>query len=200
MNEIRKYRDMETSTSNTMKKLNEARFFLKKMKEEFSKKSPTFDYYLSAFLEAARSITWIMKKEYSGNHKWEQWYNTRTPNESEKLILDRINSLRVDTVHIEPIETDLRINSEIDISDLQPEIIQLLTNLPGRTFDAEVGPPNEDGIQAFRVNIDGNLIEGTITKVFRQTGTIPEEDIMELCSSYFRIMEGLVKDCQSIFI
>ncbi|MBI4170855.1 MAG: hypothetical protein HY514_04115, partial [Candidatus Aenigmarchaeota archaeon] len=47
-------------------KLNEAKFFLKKMVEA-EKNLDEFPYYTSAFISATRSITWALEKEFSKN-------------------------------------------------------------------------------------------------------------------------------------
>ena len=53
--------------------LNEAEYFYQKMEEKA--KIPTeFRFNLNAFISRARSVTWVLKKQYSKNPKFEVWY------------------------------------------------------------------------------------------------------------------------------
>jgi hypothetical protein len=63
---------LEVVMTGTKLKVNEAKFFLEKMKESFQKQ-PDFDYYLSAFISSSRSVLWVMRCEFSKIHGWEEW-------------------------------------------------------------------------------------------------------------------------------
>jgi hypothetical protein len=74
---------------NVEKKLREARFFLDKMREQedraFGDKE-RFDFYLSAFLSAARSIDYRLTHKHKGTYKhWRGRWNTSNP-EGDALI------------------------------------------------------------------------------------------------------------------
>jgi len=77
--------------TNTRIKLEEAKYFFKRMNEEVANRDP-FKYNLSAFLAAARSVTFVMHSEFkhilywfSGNRtkqgsdlRWKIGYNIPT--------------------------------------------------------------------------------------------------------------------------
>ena len=57
----------------TKHKVREAEHFLSMMKQAFEDDN-TFSYNLSAFLSAARSITWYMQKQYAHRNGFAEWY------------------------------------------------------------------------------------------------------------------------------
>ena len=40
---------------------------------------PHVDYFLSAFVSAARSVTWVMRSEYGKNADWVEWFDAKKP-------------------------------------------------------------------------------------------------------------------------
>jgi len=84
----------------TRRKLGEARFFYGHLVNEHRKTSmhdpAAFRYYFSAFIQAARSVTWTLGNEEP--EKWEAWepkWKAKRSNEEQKL-LDLTNELRLD--------------------------------------------------------------------------------------------------------
>lgn len=79
----------------TQKKLREARFFaemLGKMNRQPVRNEPEqFEYYLSAFLSAARAVTWVLQHEEKDKYDaWSiSWFNSRSP-EDQTLLKDMI--------------------------------------------------------------------------------------------------------------
>jgi hypothetical protein len=84
----------------TRRKLDEARFFyghLVKERERSLRFDPReFRFYFSAFIQAARSVTWTLGNEEPEKWKaWEpKWKATR--NNEEQKLLDLTNELRLD--------------------------------------------------------------------------------------------------------
>ena len=82
----------------THKKLREARFFLDQMERELTSAGhnpvEAFEFYLSAFLSAARSVTFILEAEEQ--HKYPEWSRAwrETRSEKEKQMLARFTSAR----------------------------------------------------------------------------------------------------------
>ncbi len=58
----------------TQFKLDEARFFLDHLAPNYGKERK-FDFFLSAFISAARSVTWVMKAEYADVEGWAAWFH-----------------------------------------------------------------------------------------------------------------------------
>lgn len=56
--------------------LEEAEYFYREM-EKTSKIPKAFRHNLNAFVSRARAVTWVMKKHFSGNQKFREWYATQ---------------------------------------------------------------------------------------------------------------------------
>lgn len=82
----------------THKKLREARFFLDQMEHELTSAGhnpvEAVEFYLSAFLSAARSVTFILQAEEP--HKYPEWSHAwkETRSEEDKQMLARFTSAR----------------------------------------------------------------------------------------------------------
>jgi len=98
--------DTRQSFPETARKLREARFFLGHMQAEERKpirQAPeAFPFYLSAFLSAARSITFVLQAELGGEERYrplfDKWLNGR--DEDERDLLKFMNDQRRAEVHI----------------------------------------------------------------------------------------------------
>lgn len=105
-------------TEAAREKLREARYFLDRMRE--TKTEPEFKYNLSAFLSAARSVTFYLQKEYRGDAEFEEWYSgvrdlmkesplftaiVEARNHVQKESYPRITSMRVSQI-VDPQEID----------------------------------------------------------------------------------------------
>lgn len=79
----------------TQKKLREARFFAellgKANRQPVRNEPEQFEYYLSAFLSAARAVTWVLQHEEKDRYDaWSPaWFNSRSP-EDQTLLKDMI--------------------------------------------------------------------------------------------------------------
>jgi hypothetical protein len=79
-------------------KVHEAHYFIHQLIENYHYPHP-FRYYLSAFLSAARSITWMLQKELAGRDGFRVWYGPRQERMKADDDLAFLNSLRVGAVH-----------------------------------------------------------------------------------------------------
>jgi len=80
--------------TNTVKKIDEASFFFKHLMSSLTLQGPVCEYYLSAFVSAARSVTFLMEKEYADKPGFKAWWAG-----CDKEQLKKFNDLRVVTVH-----------------------------------------------------------------------------------------------------
>jgi hypothetical protein len=85
----------------TRRKLDEARFFYGHLVEErpdtmkaFGHDQRAFRYYFSAFIQAARSVTWTLGNEEP--KKWKAWEPTWKRSKEEDDLLKLTNKLRLD--------------------------------------------------------------------------------------------------------
>jgi hypothetical protein len=109
--------------SNTYEKLYEAKFFLHKMiVEDESNYGETnedheytaFLYYISAFLSAFRSITYLMQKEFNNIEGFTEWYAHQQEILTNDETLKQLAEERVNTNHLKmpkPVAT-VQINAD----------------------------------------------------------------------------------------
>lgn len=81
----------------TKHKIQEAQYFLSMMKLAFEDDN-TFSYNLSAFLSAARSITWYIQKQYRHKDGFEPWYDSKQKEMKADRELNYLNVARVEAV------------------------------------------------------------------------------------------------------
>lgn len=124
--------------SDTYKKLYEAKFFLQKMiHEDESDYEETnndheytaFLYYISAFLSAFRSITYLMQKEFRSIEGFMEWYGPKQKILTDDETLKQLAEERVNTTHLKmpkPVAT-VRINADNfeKYGDIEPEDIEI---------------------------------------------------------------------------
>jgi hypothetical protein len=96
------------NATKTRAKLEEARFFLTKIKEN-QQTFPDIQYYCSAFISSARSILWIMRSEYHGENGWDSWFESLKPKagSSEKKFITVLNDIRVRLEKLEPLRVGI---------------------------------------------------------------------------------------------
>ena len=88
--------------TNTRDKLNEAKYFLEKMREAASDPDKV-RYELTAFLSASRSITQIMQKEFSGKPGFIDWYTQKQKEMAQNGTLKYLHRQRSITFHEHPV-------------------------------------------------------------------------------------------------
>src|SRR5213083_573508 len=115
----------------TKKKLDEARFFLLEM-EANCFKHPTFDYYLSAFISASRSVLWVMQHEFANAVGWRPWYDSKTPDSEEASLLDGLNQLRLRAVKMETPEVQYQLGIRIPKTGVTRELEEFMETHSGQ--------------------------------------------------------------------
>jgi hypothetical protein len=161
------------------KKIGEADFFLRKMREQESRiigdKEP-FDYYLSAFLNAAMSVRngFQIRQNRSRNaavRAWrEQWESTLTPD--DKTLYDFMRQDRVDEVHHTGSSRDVG-QENIPFPIGSHRIVGGMVTISG--------PPDMEPAVAYRP-----------TYSFTIGGT--ERKVTDTCTAYLALLRRMVDD------
>lgn len=173
----------------TRDKLLEAKYFLEQMKLNESNRE-AFRYNLSAFLSAARSVTFIMQNEFSQVSGFKEWYNEKGANMKTDSSMKFLNDKRVMSIHLEQIRPHAkatvsltaRIKTNVSISALIKRTngtVERLepvaeTNAPPST---ETPPPTA----RWRWYFD----------------EIPDKDVVTLGLEYIGKLEALVAEWES---
>ena len=114
---------MEKTVSGTKYKLSEATYFLGQMQVTKENKDK-FQYTLSAYISALRSVTYFMQKEYAHIPNFSGWYESkRSPMEADPMLVF-FHKQRVRTTHKNQIATQPRyqiFSPSIDTTKITPE-------------------------------------------------------------------------------
>lgn len=177
----------------TRQKLNEAPFFLTKVEkhadhiEKLLLDRRTRDelcYFLSAFVSAARSVSWLMRSECCRLANWEAWWKAQEVN-APKELLRIFNDLRVRSEKADPLQLSYSIRLEGD-----------------------EGPPTkpDQRLSKVRMTIAGVGEDGERSTWSRQVIalilTVDElegDDLLEKCRTYLQELERLVAACEMRF-
>ncbi len=163
----------------TQKKLREARFFLRLLNQESQvpvrNEPEAFEFYLNAFLSAARSVTFALQHEEKD--KYEAWFQTWLSNRSEE---DRqvLNFLRNQRNYAEK-----RGGAEVNVIWEYVPITEVRTDNRGHPaygfhwFGPPGTPPPRIGLPVHSFELSGG-----------------QEKVTSSCERYVAILSELVRD------
>ena len=178
--------------SNTTYKLKEADFFLGKLDPD----NPYFDFYLSAFLNASRSTTWIMRNEFNENPDWRNWFENGTVEKNKKELLKEINNLRIQSTKQNGIQTEYFILEHImPDADSFAEIERMQSEL----LDGEVTVTLSEYTGERAAKEEGKYVITGKVKMERNKSLKSREELLDLCVKYYKFLENKVMECTERF-
>lgn len=163
----------------TEKKLREAHFFfdhLLKVKDGFPADTEGAEYFLSAFLSAARSVTFVLEAEQKTlyNSWFPTWLSGRSTEDQE--LLSFMNDQRVREVHVRGAKTTTRVEW-VPVTEVPTE--RGRHPAYGFHWSGPPGvPPPEVGRQVLHFEIDEAV----------------GEEITERCQRYLNLLDELVAE------
>lgn len=183
----------------TQLKLEEALFFLGHLAPNYGKERK-FDFYLSAFISAARSVAWVMRAEFHDVDGWEAWFKAYPLSPEEAELLRGTNELRRRTTKIGPPQTMTmtveriyapqefldRINAAMALSP-EGRVPLHIGGTPGNYY-AEL----DLGDQILRMPAEGVVIK-------RRLDEFPDRHIVDVCRAYYDHLAELVRQCMERF-
>ena len=185
--------------SSTKEKLEEAKFFLEQLERNY-RNSPEVRYFLSAYISAARSVTWVMRSEYQDIPSWEEWYVSQAPDNNKAQFLKAINDLRVKSVKQGPTQFHYRVEFQIPAEKITKEIEEYFQKAQGKKLTGELRVA--ENIDAEKeIIVSGNKIEGLFIfeRAYIEVDLFPDEDILDVCKRYYSMIEELVFTCEELF-
>jgi hypothetical protein len=170
----------------TRRKLDEARFFYGRLVKERQQKTfrhePTaFRNYFSAFIQAARSVTWRLGNEEP--EKWEAWKPKweRTLSAEDKKLMAFTNKLRREEVHVGGTEPSVELE-EVALHELLRSV----------DFDIERQHP------AHGMHRRSAIPGVPQPKVFRPAHYLEheggKEEVTALCQRYLDFLDKMLND------
>jgi len=188
--------------SRTQDKLEEAHFFLQKLKEHYAQQ-PDVDYYLSAFISSSRSVIWVMQSEYSNIKGWRDWYDSREPTLEESIFLKSVNEVRIRSEKKEPLRMSTEMTVEINERDITPEFEQALETLVDQEVELTVAAAKDPvKHRQARTRITKNRSISFLAKISDLIKTVkefPDQDVLPICQKYYIILKSLVDECEQHF-
>ena len=160
-------------------KFYEARYFLARMKECFAQ-DDEFRFHLSAFVSAARHITFYMQNQYGRVPNFPQWYCAKQIAMKADPELKYLNKLRVEAVHTEP--TDLGSTRQGSI-----------------TADAVIVAASLGAEQAKSYPKAQEYSTGDVKTVRRFLPKFDDRDAVPFCAAQLEKLESLLDECETLF-
>lgn len=185
----------------TEEKLGEAKFFLKKLQANY-RTQPDFDNYLNAFINAARSIVWIMRAEYSKTPGWEEWYDSSKPTDEEKDFLEKVNKLRVQSTKQSSLRTKTMIGFEVPPDFLTDDLKQLFQKMQSKEIEVKATILRRiESFEGKSTKVEGDVFSTVLInpEPFREMQSFPGEDALAICADYYELLKELVDKCRQKF-
>ncbi len=174
--------------TNARDKLNEAKYFLKKMKA-IPSDIDAFRYELTAFLNAARSVTGIMQKEFAHTPGFLEWYTTQQDFMEKHPVMKYLHRQRVLTVHHRPVEA---LPPQFGVTETITQEKDRLVYLTGTAatirptlFTTYSREPRTNGLPLKFIFED-----------YGQKGV----DVIEMCEEDVKELDRIVTECEIKFV
>lgn len=184
----------------TQLKLDEAKFFLDQLKRNYGKERK-FDFLLSAFVSAARSVTWVMGTEYADVGGWRTWFDSLAPSKEEAALLKGTNAVRIRTQKLGPLQTtsSVKVDGLTIPGEYLPRVTRAIAKSPTGEIPAHIG--GSAGKFFVEMDIDGERIRFPAANVSieRNLEEFPGENILVVCNAYYFALESLVRQCRGKF-
>lgn len=181
----------------TRQKLEEAAYFLQRVEEHYfdalEDNGRPLIYYVSAFISAARSVTWIMRSEYSRLPGWKTWYDVQRPSTHDLKLLRGFTDARNRSQKMEPLRVEVRL---------------FVSPKTGRTLDASgEAPIGSPKLERYRITIqevdppsgEPRSIEAMLDSIECGLPEFGEEDLLRACRRYLDLLSALVQECEQRF-
>lgn len=173
--------------TSTRDKLNETRYFLECMKAS-SFHVDAFRYNLSAFLSAARSVTFVMQKEFSSIAGFNGWYATQVEEMSKDKFMKYLDRQRDIVIHERPVRSHPHVSVIEEISNEGDRELVALFHLMGTSAALNV-------VQS-RPLVASAKVTGKNRCYFDD---ILDEDVITLCEKHVVKLENIVNGCEFQF-
>jgi len=179
--------------TNTERKLDEAKYFFTRLDID----DPYFDYNLSAFLNAARSVTWIMRHEFNKTPGWEIWFKEYYLSEKTQDLLKEINELRVETTKRAGVKTDFFfLQTDLYVDEKYFPDLQRFKYLEDGEYIISIESLSDE---PSKLDEEAIKFVGEINRKDRPYDGVREK-LKNRCEEYLKIMTSVVNACINKFV
>lgn len=184
----------------TQHKLEEAAFFLGFLKQNYGREKK-FDFYLSAYLGAARAVTWIMRSEYGKVAGWEDWFSAVKVDGDVARLLGGTTDARNRSLKIAPFRTFKEALLEGITTETGDSVEgeRLMQRIVREQIPADIG--GSTGQYTVTAVVDGQPITLNVrlARFDRRLEEFPDQNILDVCHRYYDFLAKLVADCEAKF-
>ncbi len=199
--------EVSSIMSQAREKLNEARFFLTCMARNPCDRD-AFKYNLSAFLSAARSVLWFMRREFKKADGFQDWYDTelvqrgwppenqrqgkqgRGPATGSDPVLTLLVNQRDITIHERPVELRGDFSASLSTSIPPSTSVSFVVMRGGQVVQRGGSEPAPTAVP-----------QETTASMECQWyfHDLPDKDVVAACSEYLAKLDQLITDCEVKF-
>ncbi len=175
--------------TDTRNKLLEAKYFWKQLKNNQSNRD-IFRYNLSAFLSAARSVTFIMQNEFNKVLGFKEWYASNQSAMEKDTTMKILNKERRMTIHKKPVSPHAHVEVGIKEAITVSESISIVVTHADGTIEKRESEPESPHTP----------VKTEVTKKWKwYFDDLPDDDIITACKEHLTKLESLVTKCESLF-
>jgi hypothetical protein len=189
--------------SDTREKLGEATYFYNQMVGAHSSGDPNHIYLMNAFISAARSVTFVMEREYANAEGFKQWWTTNK--QKVEPAFSRFNDLRTITEHQKVINRSGNVWSATfnfgEGVDSKDGVVKVGFNFEGDKPRAFVLTTDENGKNRELDGIAGPLQEDFIVTEYRSDNKtkIKIDSFLKDARTYFETLNQIIDECEKMF-
>nr|QNO46217.1 hypothetical protein ABPEKODN_00030 [Methanosarcinales archaeon ANME-2c ERB4] len=180
----------------TQQKYDEAEYFLEMMKENIEDRQK-FRYNLSAFVSAARSVTFVLKKEFSKNPDLDEWYCKKQMQMKRDKLFKFFKNKRDYVIHKKgTIDTRAEISETINLP------ITVSVSFEAIGIKADGTTKNEEYSESpdkLKLVAKPNNTEKTKIRWFFRDWSEPDGDVVTLCERYIKKLKIMVEEAENKF-
>lgn len=183
----------------TRHKLEEAEFFLGFLTKNYGKEKK-FDFYLSAFFSAARSVPLIMRAEYEKIDEWQAWFAAEQA-KADALLKAGTAKARNRSLKSEPLRTlkeTLISGPYMDDGD-EVKAEKIMQRIVRERVPATIG--GSSGKYTVEAVLDGQQVKLYVRQAMfdRRLEEFPDEHILDVCNRYYNWLAKFVAACEERF-
>ena len=182
----------------TSQKYNEAEYFLEMMKDNDENRQ-RFEYNLSAFLSAARSVTFVLQKESSKNPEFDEWYCKKQMQMKRDKLFKFLKKKRDSGIHKKIIKPRAEISTTIPpvTGATSISVETIVRKADGTIKDYEYSEsPVKSKITPKQDNTEITEYKWFFSDCPNEYRTV---DVITLCEKYLNDLKLIVEEAESKF-
>ena len=185
--------------SKSREKLNEAKYFYEQMESNYKEgKTEEFKHCINAFLSSARSVTFVIQKEFKKYKGFDEWYELQKEKKFNDERLIKFVTLRNISLKEEPInpryifgvmfEKGIKLNPK-DEFIIETDVSSYVSHhyKPSKSTKSNVIEENIRNLKKADIFYSCMFAE------------IPEVNLFDICEFYLSVLSDLVSECEKKF-